>query len=110
MVVGTTLFKLDGNDYFSPQFSRGGLAATFACDVTQVANSPDFTITVQHRNSEDTSFTDLGSFTAITAVGEAQKDLTGIKEIVRFKYSFDVGDAADAAVHFLMQPPSWRPY
>ena len=110
MVVGTTLFKLDGNDYFSPQFPRGGLAATFACDVTHVGNSPTFTITVQHRNSEDTTFSDLGSFTAITAIGEAIKDLTGVKEILRFKYAFDAGDSSQAAIHFLMQTPSWRPY
>ena len=110
MVVGTTLFKLDGNDYYSPQFPRGGLAATFAVDVTHVANSPNFGIEVETKNSEDTSWTSLGTFTSITAVGTAQKDLTGAKEQLRFKYSFNAGDATDAAVHFLMQPPSWRPY
>jgi hypothetical protein len=110
MVVGTTLFKMDGNAYFSPSFPRGGLAATFAVDVTQIAGTPSFTITVQTRNAEDTTWTDLGTFTAITATGASQKDLTGLKEIVRFKYAFDAGDDPTDGLHFLMQSPSWRPY
>ena len=110
MVVGTTVFKLDGNSYLSPEFHRGGLAGTFAIDVTNVANTPNFTVKVQHRNSEDTSFTTAGTFSTITATGKTTLDVSGLKEIVRFEYSFDVGDGSDAAVHFLMQPPSWRPY
>ncbi len=111
MIVGTTVFKLDGSPYFSPEFGRGGLAATFSADVTQVtAGLVGFTITVETRNSEDTSWTTLGTFSAITATGAPTVDLTGCKEIVRFAYSFDATDAAVAAVHFLMQSPSWRPY
>ena len=110
MVVGTTIFKMDGNDFFSPQFPRGGLAATFAIDVTHVVDTPDVTVTIQTRNSEDTSWTDLGTFSTITATGQFQKDLADLKEIVRFKYAFAAGDNATAGIHFLMQPPSWRPY
>ena len=55
MIVGSTLFKLDGNAYYSPEFPRGGLAATFAVDVTQIVGSPTFTITVESRNSEEDS-------------------------------------------------------
>jgi hypothetical protein len=110
MVVGTTLFKLDGNAYFSPEFPRGGLAATFATSVTHLVNSADFTITVQHKSREETTFADLGTFAVITAIGESQEDMTGLKEIIRFKYTFDGGDSWNAAVHFFMQAPSWRPY
>ncbi len=110
MIVGTTLFKMDGNAFYSPSFPRGGLAATFGVDVTQIAGAPSFTITVQTRNSEDITWTDRGAFTAITAVGASQKDLTGLLEIVRFKYAFDAGDESTDGLHFLMQPPSWRPY
>jgi hypothetical protein len=39
-------FKQDGNPYFSPQFSRGGLAGTFPVSVTSIVNSPNFTIKV----------------------------------------------------------------
>ena len=110
MIIGDTLFKLDGNPYYSPEFPRGGLAATFACDVSQVANSPKLTITVETRNSEDTSWSTLGSFALVDSVGSRSVDLTGCKEIARFKYSFDEANSSDAAVHLLMQAPSWRPY
>ena len=66
MIVGTTIYKMDGTAYLSPDFGRGGLAATFAVDVTQISGTPSVTITVQTRNSEDTTYSDLGSFTAIT--------------------------------------------
>jgi hypothetical protein len=110
MVVGQTLFKLDGNATYSPQFPRGGLAATFAVSVTQIVNSPNFTVTVQHRNSDDTSWTDAGTFTTITSTAKGVEDITGLKEILRIKYTFGAGDSSTAGVHFLMQAPSWRPY
>ena len=110
MVIGTTLFKMDGNSYYSPEFPRGGLAATFAADVTNLVGSPTFTISVEHRNADETSFSTLGQFDAITAVGPDNKDLSVIKEIVRFKYDFDATDDATDGVHFLMMAPSWRPY
>ena len=110
MIVGTTLFKMDGNAYYSPEFPRGGLAATFAVDVTHLVGSPTVTITVQTRNSEDTGWTTLGSFSAITSTGAASVDLTGVQEIVRFEVSFDAGDDATDGIHFLMMAPSWRPY
>ena len=110
MIVGTTLFKMDGNPYYSPQFPRGGLAARFAADVTQVVGTPSVTISVEHRNSEDTTWTAFGAFPVSTSVLPLTVDLAGCMEIMRFKYEFDVGDAATAGIHFLMQAPSWRPY
>ena len=113
MIVGTTVFYLDGTEYDSPSFPRGGLAATFAIDVTHetLSASVNWVVTVQHKNHEDTTFSNLGVFDSITAVGAYSKDLTGIKEEVRFMYSFTGGTpAATDAVHFLMQAPSWRPY
>ena len=55
MVVGTTIFKMDGNEYYSPQFGQGGQAATFAVDVMNLVGSPTVTITIQTRTSEETS-------------------------------------------------------
>jgi hypothetical protein len=110
MIVGVTLFKLDGSPYFSPEFPRGGLAATFAGKVSHVANSPNLTITVETRNTEQTSWTPLGSFALVTAITPISVDLTGCMEIIRFRYAFAPGDSWDAAVHLLMQAPSWRPY
>ena len=110
MIVGDTIFKMDGTPFLSPEFPRGGLAGTFVADVTQIAGTPSLTISIQHRDSEDQTFTTLGSFDAITAAGAISKDLTGLKEIVRFMYQFDAGDNSTDGVHFLMMAPSWRPY
>ena len=110
MIIGSTLFKLDGTEYYSPSFPHGGLGATFLCDVTHLEGSPTVTITVEHRTEEETSFTSLAVFTSITTVGLKTLDAGSIKEVVRFKYEFDAGDAATDAIHFAMMAPSWRPY
>lgn len=113
MVVGTTIFFLDGNPYYSPEFGRGGLAATFSVDVTQVALGAGVAlgIEVEHRNSEDTAWSSVGSFSGITSTGASSLDVTGLKEIVRFKYTFQGGaPVSTESAHFLMQAPSWRPY
>lgn len=110
MVVGTTLMKLQGNAYYSPQFNRGGLAANFAVNVEQIAGTTvSFDIDVEHKNADDTAFTTLVSFSNMVAAGLNSIDASGIKEQVRFKYVVN-GSAATAAVHFLMMAPSWRPY
>jgi hypothetical protein len=110
MIVGTTLFKLDGNPYYTPSFGRGGLAATFSIEVRNVNATPDVTVTVEHRNEDDTSWTTAGTFSTITAAGTTTLDVTSIKEIVRLKFVFDGGDASDAGIHFFIPAPAWRPY
>jgi hypothetical protein len=69
MIVGTTIFYLDGTRYFSPEFPRGGLAGRFSVDVTQIVlgGASQVDIAVEHRNSEDTTFSNAGSFTGISA-------------------------------------------
>ena len=110
MIVGSRFFKMDGNDYFSPQFPRGGLAATFAMDVTQIVGAPTVTVTIQHRNSDETTFADLAAFVPVTATGAKTVDLTGCKEILRIKYAFEASDDATDGMHLLMMAPTWRPY
>ena len=109
MIVGTTIFRFDGNPYFSPAFPRGGEAAVFTVETTHVSSSPTFDVTIQHRNEDETSWADLGAFTAITAVGTSTKDVTGIKELVRLKFTFTT-TGADDAVHIIVPSPSWRTY
>jgi len=109
MIVGTTIFRLDGNAFFSPAFPRGGEAAVFTVETTHVSSSPTFDVTIQHKNQDDTSWADLASFTSITAVGTSTKDVTGIKELVRLKFTFTT-TGADDAVHIIVPAPAWRPY
>ena len=109
MIVGTTVLRLDGNPYYSPEFPRGGLAATFTLDVSQVNLIGNFAVSIEHRNSEDTSWTSAGTFAVISSTGAYSKDVTGLKEIVRLVFNF-TGSTATESVHFLVQAPSWRPY
>jgi len=109
MVVGTTILVLDGSVYYSPSFPRGGLAATFSLDVTHFHGVTNLLVTVQHRDENETDWSDAGSFTAVTAAGTGTADVTGLKQIIRFKYAFTGGNAEDG-VHLVMQAPSWRPY
>ena len=111
MIAGTTLLRIDGNEYFSLQFSRGGLAGTFSVDVTQwLITAGSFEITVEHRNSEDTTWSSAGVFGTIGSTGEKALDVTGLKEILRYKFKFLTTTTATDAVHFFMQAPSWRPF
>jgi len=109
-VVGTTIFKMDGNAYHSPEFPRGGLAATFVMDVMGLIGSPTITVTVQHRNEDETSFSNAGTFTSITTTGVKDVDVTNLKEVVRLQFEFDAGDDSTDGMHFLVMAPSWRPY
>ena len=64
-----------------------------------------------HRiNSEDTTWSSAGVFGTIGSTGEKALDVTGLKEILRYKFKFLTTTTATDAVHFFMQAPSWRPF
>jgi hypothetical protein len=108
MILGTTLFRMGGNASYSPAFPKGGDSALFSVEVLNLIDSPTLVITVQHRNADETTYTDLASFTAITATGVHTKDVSGLKEIVRLKYAFSSADPIDG-VQFIVAAPAWRP-
>jgi hypothetical protein len=108
MVIGTTLLK-SATSYYSPTFERGGLAALFSCELLQVGTAGTLDILVQHKNTEDSGFTLLATFSQLTAAGIGTIEGTAIKEELRFKYT--VGGTQDYSfVHFNMLAPAWRPY
>lgn len=109
MIVGTTLFKLDGNPYYSSEFARQGLAATFSIEVTNASGTPTLSVTIEHRNAEDTTWASAQVFGSITSTGLATQDASGLKEVLRLKFVFTGGSSA-SAVHFLLPAPAWRPY
>ena len=109
MLVGTTLLKLDGSTYYSPQFNRGGNSANFSVEVLNIGASTTLNVTVEHKNAEDTSWTTLVTFSGITAVGISVYSPTGIKEQLRFTYAV-AGPNAYCGVHFNVLAPQWRPY
>ncbi len=109
MILGTTLFRLDGSTYYSPEFPRGGEAALFSIEITHVGGTPAVTVALEHRNEDETSWTSAGTFSSISATGVYSKDLSGLKEILRFAITITSAPATDA-VHFLLPSPAWRPY
>jgi hypothetical protein len=110
MVVGTTLFKLNGDPYFSPQFNRGGNAAQFSIEVFQLAGaSVAMACDVEHKNADDTSFTTLVSFASLVAATTYNAGAGGIKEQLRFKYTVS-GAASTCGISFNVLAPQWKPY
>lgn len=110
MLVGTYIKNPgDTTAVYSPSFSRGGLAATFAIDISIFSGTQTFVVTVEHRNEDDTGFTTAGVFSNITGTGVATKDITGLKEVIRFKFNFTSGSAGDF-LYAVVPAPAFRPY
>ncbi len=103
------VFKGDGGTLYSPEFPRGGLAALFGANILQVFSSPTLLLSVDGRNHDETSFTNMGTFSNITTGGLKQLDLGNLKEILRFGFTISAATAA-AGVAIEMVAPQWRPY
>jgi hypothetical protein len=108
MVVGTTILRMGATAFSSPQFPRGGFSAVFSLECTHIKGSPTLTVTVQHRNVEDTVWATAGTFSAITTTGVYTLDVTDIKEIVRLSYGIAGSDLE--GFHVIVAAPAWRPY
>ena len=110
-VLGDTLVH-DGSGttpFYTPPFQRGGEAAVFTVEVTHLQGSPSLTVTLQHKNVEDSSWSAVGAFSAITTVGVATKELSGLKEELRFAFTLTATVAGDW-LHVLIPAPMWLPY
>jgi len=81
------VFKGDGTTLFSPEFERQGLAALFGMNILQVFNSPTLTIAIEGRNQDQTTFSSIGTFSAITTSGLKTSDQGGLPEILRFSFT-----------------------
>lgn len=93
--------------YTSPPVARGGLAALFSINVTHKSGSPTMLASVEHKNADEVSWASAASFASITATGMATKDISGLKEQVRFSFGFTAGSAGDFfAIEVLA--PVWR--
>ena len=109
MIVGTQITVMGASSFYSPAFGRGGEAALFSLEVTnKMGTSPSLAVELEHKNAEDTAWASAGSFTAITALGVASKDISSLKEECRFKFT-PTGTDGDA-FHVIVAGPAWRPY
>jgi hypothetical protein len=91
---------------FSPWFPRGGDNAYFTLEVVAIS-SANMTVEVEvfHKTREDTGDgTQLGSAWDRTAVGREAAEFTGLKEMVRFKYTFTSASGTQWATFRMLQP------
>ncbi len=94
---------------FSPWMSRGGDNVIFTADVIyQSDNKPDLSVQLYEKNTEDP-----GDGTAITgsisgdATGRFFKELKGVKELVRYRFTLTSTTAEVDHVLFRMLSPVW---
>ena len=110
-LVGELLMD-DGSHtpYYSPPFSREGLAATFVADVTHKRTTSGLVLllSLEHKNLADTTWSTAGSFAAISTIGVATKDITGLKEILRWVAAFSNGSAGE--FYWALFTAAWRQY
>ena len=90
---------------------RGGEAALVSLSVLEfVSAGTALVVAVETKNSDETSWSTVGTFAGITAAGTYSKDMSGFKQSVRMLLHFATGSAQGdtariGAIHF-----SWRPY
>lgn len=110
MLTGFFILKAAGSAKYTPSFPRGGLAAVFSVQVFELVGSPtSLTVTVEHKNIEDTTFASAGSFSSITSAGTATLDLSGLKEQLRFALTVAATNSWEG-FYMLIAAPAWRPY
>lgn len=109
MIIGQTLLG-SGSDYFSPWFPRQADAANFSAQIVAIGGTGTLTVVVQTKNTTDVDpGTNIanGTFTGTAAgVISTSSTVTGLKELVRFKYN--VNNLAGAFAHFRVLPPAWQ--
>lgn len=107
-IIGEYFRRFSGITQYSPTFSRGGNAAVFNVEVFDVDSGVTITVTVQHKNVEDTSWAALVSLVNLTT-GVTTGTASGIKELLRFAYVVN-GSNPEDSVYANTLAPAWRPY
>jgi hypothetical protein len=107
-MIGEVIHQSEGAVYTTP-IPRGGDGGRFRLDVLALeGTTPSLSCDVETRNMNETSWTNAGSFTAITAESAgtpAEKDITsGLREIARLKLTLTAGSLARVRI----LPPAWH--
>jgi hypothetical protein len=104
MIVGDLLLVMNGDPYFGPPMTRSTCKAVFSVQVTNRTGSSALQIDIEHRNRDDTSWAVAGSFATINANGTYSDTVSGLKELVRYKFTFGAGDPEDGMYVFAAAP------
>ena len=95
MLVGQLLEYNNTTVYSRPQPSQS-LQATCIVDVDVVVGSPTLVAAIQSKKRSATSWTTLGTFSAITGTGIHKLDVSAIEELVRWAFTFTGGSNGDS--------------
>jgi hypothetical protein len=111
MIIGQTLMGSSSN-YFSPWFPRQGDAAVFSAQIIAISGTSTLTVVVETKNTTETDASASqpanGTFsgTSASVITSGSTAVSGLDELVRFKYT--VNNAASAFCHFRVLPPAWQ--
>lgn len=108
--IGDLFMRLGGVAYYTPQFGRGGLAVSVQFNVFAL-NATSVTITIEHKNIEDTTWASLASATynSIGLQTPITSAATVVKEMLRIKYVVNGPNDSDT-VYINTLTPVWQPY
>ncbi|MFO0982868.1 MAG: hypothetical protein U1E76_14245 [Planctomycetota bacterium] len=107
-VIGELLIK-DATSVHSPIIPRVTDAGTFAYNLLQLGGTTTGSVAaaVEHRNADESSWTNAGSFLTATSTGPKLKAISGgLKELTRFKFTLNSG-SSDAWARVAIMPPVW---
>lgn len=95
MLMGQ-MIPYNSSTLFSPPFGRGGEQGTFYIDIKhKTGTAISMGIELQHKNTDDTSWGSAGNFSAITTTGLKSLNVSGLKEQLRYAYTFSAGSDGD---------------
>ncbi|MFO1052760.1 MAG: hypothetical protein U1F36_11145 [Planctomycetota bacterium] len=112
-LIGQTMLgddNLPAATYYSPWFPRQSDAATFFLQTLFVSTNGQVIVTIQHKNQTDpdSAATTAGTFSTASSVGTIEKAVSGLQELIRFKYAV-AATSGTAWLHTRMMPPMWQP-
>ncbi len=90
----------------TPWFPRAADNAVFTFELISNPDSSTLTVTVLHKNHDDTGngTTATGTFTQIATSGFYSLELSGLKEQVRFEVAATGGDVHGAVLYRILAP------
>ena len=78
---------------YSRPIPRGGEAVVVSLEVLDLNSTVNFEVSLEHKNSTDSSWTSLTSLPPIASAGVESKYVSGVKEMVRLAVQFATGTA-----------------
>lgn len=107
MLIGELLFS-SSDSVNTGETARGGNAASFGVDVTQITTSATLNIEIQHKNYNEDTWVSAAAFEQITsgAPMPASKVATDLRQEVRLQMT--CGGGTGQWLRVVSLPPVWK--